>query len=149
MVAERGKQERLAASVTDQMYTDCQELLQVRRQRLFFLRSADSTIFPPQLFGLPWIVAPSEAEAECAFLDMNGLSDGTITDDSDIWVFGGLRVYKNFFNQVKSASSLCASRNKTRTNSFFVYFLALTFLLPCRRNTASGSWPPSWPAISV
>ena len=79
LVAERGKQERLAASVSDQMYADCQELL--------------------QLFGLPWIVAPSEAEAQCAFLDMNGLTHGTITEDSDIWVFGGQRVYKHFFNQ--------------------------------------------------
>ncbi len=70
---------RLAATITDQMYQECQELL--------------------QLFGLPWIVAPSEAEAQCAFLDMIGLSNGTITDDSDVWVFGGQRVYKNFFNQ--------------------------------------------------
>lgn len=61
------------------MYADCQELL--------------------QLFGLPWIVAPSEAEAQCAFLDMNGLTHGTITEDSDIWVFGGQKVYKHFFNQ--------------------------------------------------
>ena len=53
------------------------------------------------MFGLPWIVAPAEAEAQCAFLDAHGLSDGTITDDSDIWVFGGQRVFKNFFNQVR------------------------------------------------
>ena len=72
LVAERGRQERLGASISDQMYADCQELL--------------------QLFGLPWLVAPSEAEAQCAFLDMNGLTHGTITDDSDIWVFGGQRV---------------------------------------------------------
>ena len=26
---------------------------------------------------------------------------GTITDDSDIWLFGGTRVYKNFFDQEK------------------------------------------------
>lgn len=42
-----------------------------------------------------------EAEAQCAFLNEINLTDGTITDDSDIWLFGGKTVYKNFFNQSK------------------------------------------------
>lgn len=44
------------------------------------------------------MLAPTEAEAQCAFLDSIDLTDGTITDDSDIWLFGGRTVYKNFFN---------------------------------------------------
>ena len=81
LIAERGREERLAASMSDQMYADCQELL--------------------RLFGIPWVVSPTEAEAQCAFLDETGLSHGTITDDSDIWVFGGRTVYKNFFEKEK------------------------------------------------
>ena len=54
-----------------------------------------------ELFGVPYLVAPMEAEAQCAFLDLIELTDGTITDDSDIWLFGGRTVYKNFFDQNK------------------------------------------------
>ena len=81
LVAELSKAERLSSSITDQMYSECQQLL--------------------QMFGLPWLVAPGEAEAQCAQLDQAGLTEGTITEDSDIWLFGGTRVYKNFFNQEK------------------------------------------------
>ncbi|KAL3281160.1 hypothetical protein HHI36_004378 [Cryptolaemus montrouzieri] len=78
---EQGQKERLGANITDQMYKEAQELL--------------------ELFGLPYVIAPMEAEAQCAFLESASLTDGTITDDSDIWLFGGKTVYKNFFNQTK------------------------------------------------
>ena len=87
MVAEQKKVERFAATLTDQMYQECQELL--------------------QLFGIPWVVSPGEAEAQCAFLDEYGLCNGIITDDSDIWVFGGKNVYKNFFERDKYCESFC------------------------------------------
>ncbi|KAG5306890.1 ERCC5 protein, partial [Acromyrmex insinuator] len=54
-----------------------------------------------RLFGIPYIIAPMEAEAQCAYLEQIKLTDGTITDDSDIWLFGGQCVYKNFFNHNK------------------------------------------------
>ncbi|XP_034245331.1 DNA repair protein complementing XP-G cells [Thrips palmi] len=86
---ERGRQERLAASITDQMCVEAQELL--------------------QLFGVPYLVAPMEAEAQCAFLDSISLTEGSITDDSDIWLFGGKKVYKNFFNQNKHVLQFTSS----------------------------------------
>nr|XP_023026256.1 DNA repair protein complementing XP-G cells [Leptinotarsa decemlineata] len=81
LMVEKSNKERLASNITDQMYQEAQELL--------------------EMFGLPYVVAPMEAEAQCAFLDVIELTDGTITDDSDIWLFGGKTVYKNFFNQSK------------------------------------------------
>ena len=38
-----------------------------------------------------------------------GLTHGTITDDSDVWVFGGQRIYKNFFNQDKHCEVFSAA----------------------------------------
>ncbi|XP_029460384.1 DNA repair protein complementing XP-G cells isoform X2 [Rhinatrema bivittatum] len=79
--AEKQQQERMAASVTGQMCLESQELL--------------------RLFGIPYIVSPMEAEAQCALLDLTDQTAGTITDDSDVWLFGARHVYKNFYSQNK------------------------------------------------
>ncbi|XP_037655624.1 DNA repair protein complementing XP-G cells isoform X2 [Choloepus didactylus] len=79
--AQKQQQERIAATVTGQMFLESQELL--------------------RLFGIPYIEAPMEAEAQCAILDLSDQTSGTITDDSDIWLFGARHVYKNFFNKNK------------------------------------------------
>ena len=44
-------------------------------------------------------MAPTEAEAQCAALNEQELTQGTITDDNDIFLFGGRKVYRHFFSQ--------------------------------------------------
>lgn len=79
--AQQKRDRRDADEVTQTMISECQHLL--------------------TLFGLPYITAPMEAEAQCAELVSLGLVDGIVTDDSDTFLFGGTRVYKNMFNAAK------------------------------------------------
>ncbi|KAF4376577.1 DNA repair protein UVH3 isoform X1 [Cannabis sativa] len=78
---EQGRLERNAESVSSEMFTECQELL--------------------QMFGLPYIIAPMEAEAQCAYMELANLVDGVVTDDSDVFLFGARSVYKNIFDDRK------------------------------------------------
>lgn len=90
LMQEKGRLDRIGRNITEQMTKEAQELLQI--------------------FGIPYVVAPMEAEAQCAFLESIKLTDGTITDDSDIWLFGGHTVYKNFFNQKKHVLQYVSDR---------------------------------------
>ncbi|KAM7509106.1 hypothetical protein LguiA_019559 [Lonicera macranthoides] len=78
---EQRKHERNAESVSSEMFAECQELL--------------------QMFGLPYIIAPMEAEAQCAYMELTNLVDGVVTDDSDVFLFGARSVYKNIFDDRK------------------------------------------------
>uniref|UniRef100_A0A0A9DAE9 DNA-repair protein UVH3, putative n=1 Tax=Arundo donax TaxID=35708 RepID=A0A0A9DAE9_ARUDO len=79
--SERRKLESHAESVSSEMFAECQELL--------------------QMFGLPYIIALMEAEAQCAYMEMSNLIDGVVTDDSDVFLFGARHVYKNIFDDRK------------------------------------------------
>ncbi|KAM1918897.1 hypothetical protein FF1_023468 [Malus domestica] len=78
---ERRRLERNVESVSSEMFTECQELLQI--------------------FGIPYIIAPMEAEAQCAYMELANLVDGVVTDDSDVFLFGARSVYKNIFDDRK------------------------------------------------
>jgi DNA excision repair protein ERCC-5 len=79
ILKEERTMERDMSTITEEMKEDILKLL--------------------HLCGIPWVESPSEAEAQCAALEELGLVDGIVTEDSDIFIFGGKKVYKNFFDE--------------------------------------------------
>ncbi|PWY94024.1 DNA excision repair protein Rad2 [Aspergillus sclerotioniger CBS 115572] len=107
--SQQKKDRRDADEVSQVMITECQQLL--------------------TLFGLPYVTAPMEAEAQCAELVSLGLVDGIITDDSDIFLFGGTRVYKNMFNQSKFVECYLTTDLEKEYSLFRTKLIRLAHLL--------------------
>ena len=79
-----------ADAPTEDMYRQVQELL--------------------TLFGVPYVIAPQEAEAQCAWMNAEGLVDAVVTDDSDAFLFGAKHVYRNVFESKKYVEAYAADR---------------------------------------
>ncbi|KAF9089548.1 DNA repair protein rad2 [Mortierella sp. GBA35] len=79
--SQHHKHQRNAEDLTESMIAETQMLL--------------------KLFGIPYIVAPMEAEAQCADLQLRGVVEGILTEDSDVFLFGGVRIFKNVFREEK------------------------------------------------
>ncbi|KAK4157809.1 hypothetical protein C8A00DRAFT_29195 [Chaetomidium leptoderma] len=106
---QQKKDRRDADEVTQVMVTECQALL--------------------KLFGIPYITAPMEAEAQCAELVHLNLVDGIVTDDSDTFLFGGTRVYKNMFNSNKYVECYLAKDLETELSLSREQLISLAQLL--------------------
>mmetsp|Transcript_6751 Transcript_6751/g.29398 ORF Transcript_6751/g.29398 Transcript_6751/m.29398 type:complete len:352 (-) Transcript_6751:342-1397(-) len=81
---------RGADTPTEEMYRQIQDLL--------------------TLFGVPYLIAPQEAEAQCAWMNAEGLVDAVITEDSDAFLFGANTIYRNVFNSKKYVEVYSAER---------------------------------------
>ena len=81
---EADRAARTTGEITSDMVADVQRLL--------------------YLFGCPYLVAPQEAESQCAELERLGLTQGTVTDDNDVFLFGGRCVYRHVCSRHKKAA---------------------------------------------
>lgn len=80
------------------------------------------------MFGLPYIIAPMEAEAQCAYMEITNLVDGVVTDDSDVFLFGARSVYKNIFDDRKYVETYFMQvRIRQSYEAVLIFFLYLNY----------------------
>lgn len=80
-------------------------------------------------FDLPYIIAPFEAEAQCAVLEQLGLVNGVVTEDSDSFLFGAQAVFKNIFNDKKYVEVYLAEDVKRELGLSREDLIALAYFL--------------------
>ncbi|XP_032998796.1 flap endonuclease GEN homolog 1 [Lacerta agilis] len=79
-----------------------------------------------ECLGVPWVQAAGEAEATCAYLNLNGYVDACITNDGDAFLYGAQTVYRNFTMNTKDPHIDCYS------------ILAIEKTLGCNRESLIG-----------
>ena len=74
-IEDKIKYLKRSSSISKEQWEQCKELL--------------------DLMGIPYIIAPEEADSQCAYLSKVGLVDGVLTEDMDILTFGSTKIIRN------------------------------------------------------
>ena len=110
LIQQQKKQSRDSEQVSDEMYSEAKRLLGLFGIPYIGIRyppSYGTPTHPTPTHGLtaiplpmllPFIDAPTEAEAQCAQLEKADLVDGVVTEDNDALLFGARCVYKHLFD---------------------------------------------------
>ncbi|KAF4620656.1 hypothetical protein D9613_000579 [Agrocybe pediades] len=69
-----------------------------------------------EAFGMDWMEAPGEAEAELAHLNKQGYIDAVMTDDCDAFIFGAQVVLKNLSSNLSGNKSNPATNCEDKTD---------------------------------
>jgi flap endonuclease-1 len=84
-----------------------------------------------EIMGIPYIIAPEEADSQCAELVKSGCADGVLTEDMDIMTFGSNKIYRNLtsYNKENMVISMPDVLNELNLN--YEQFIELCLLFGC------------------
>lgn len=66
------------------------------------------------ILGIPYVMAPEEADSQCAYLLINNFVDFIISDDSDILAFGGKSLVRGFKVSIKKFTILNSNQSQNK-----------------------------------
>lgn len=83
-IEDKIKYEKRCIFITKKIINECMELLDI--------------------MGIPYIMAPEEADSQCSYLAKKGYVDGVVTNDTDILTFGSPNIIKNVLSFNKDST---------------------------------------------
>ncbi len=83
------------------------------------------------LMGIPYIVAPEEADSQCAELVKSGIADGVLTEDMDIMTFGATKIYRNLTSYNKDKYMILMDDVLKELKLNYEQFIELCLLFGC------------------
>jgi flap endonuclease-1 len=84
-----------------------------------------------QLMGIPYIIAPEEADSQCAELVKCGIADGVLTEDMDIMTFGADKIYRNLTSYKKENMFILKNEVLEALKVNYGEFVELCILFGC------------------
>jgi flap endonuclease-1 len=84
-----------------------------------------------KIMGIPYIIAPEEADSQCAELVKSGLVDGVLTEDMDIMTFGAKKIYRNLTSYKKDTVEISMDDVLKELNLNYDQFIELCLLFGC------------------
>ncbi|CAE8657649.1 unnamed protein product [Polarella glacialis] len=128
--------ERLAAELEDERQELRGEVRRAKRGADFVTPEMQADVEALlEAFGIPFVHAPAEAEAQCAFLAEARLVDAVASDDSDVLVFGAREVYRRLFSEDSMVECYTQVRLEARLGLNRENLSALAMLMGCDYTT--------------
>lgn len=84
-----------------------------------------------EIMGIPYIIAPAEADSQCAELVKCGIADGVLTEDMDIMTFGATKIYRNLTSYKKDTLEISMEDIFKELNINYEQFVELCLLFGC------------------
>jgi flap endonuclease-1 len=84
-----------------------------------------------EIMGIPYIIAPEEADSQCAELVKSGLADGVLTEDMDIMTFGANKIFRNLTSYKKDTVEISMEDVLKELQLNYDQFIELCLLFGC------------------
>ena len=131
VLKERKKIKHKAYEKLNENLTERDKIKYFKRTVSISKKKIEQCIELLEIMGIPYIVAPSEADSQCAMLARDGLVDGVLTDDMDIMTFGAPKIYRNLASYSKDNILIELSNVLCKLELTYEQFVELCILFGC------------------